>query len=144
MKEGVLVKSVEKNSAAEKGGLKAGDVIVKIGDAKIATTEEVGRALRSVKSGNSNLTVTVVRNKKETPVTVTIDVPNNGLFAPSAARLVKVQGQLQDVQHQLQERMKELQNERMNGQLQEKLNQKLIDLQEKAKDLSASFNRNRI
>jgi serine protease Do len=142
VKDGVLVKSVEKNSAAEKGGIKAGDVIVKVGDSKIDTPEEITRALRSLKSGNSNLTVVVVRNKKETPLTVTIEIPsNNGLFAPSAARLVKAQQKMQDVQRQLQERMKELQDERLNEKLQEKLNQKLIEIREKAKDLSDSFSR---
>ena len=151
VKEGVLVKSVEKNSAAEKGGLKAGDVIVKVGDSKITTTEEITRALRSVKSGNANLTVTVVRNKKETPVTVTIEVPNNnGLFAPSAARLVKVQSQLQNVQQELQERMKELQSERVEERVNqllkeeripERINQKLMEMRQRMDELGASLDK---
>ncbi len=123
VRDGVLVKSVEKNSAAEKGGIKAGDIIVKVGDSKITTTEEITRALRALKSGASNLTVTVVRNKKETPLTVTIDVPSNNGLAPSAARLVKVQAQLQKAQRQLQERIRE----RLNERLQERLNHRLIE-----------------
>jgi len=139
VKEGVLVKSVEKNSAAEKGGLKAGDVIVKVGDSKIATTDEITKALRSVKSGNANLTVVVVRNKKETPVTVTIEVPNTNGFAPAAARLVKVQDQLQLLQQRLQERVDgRLKNQ---AQLQEQLNQKMIELKDKLTNIGDSMGR---
>jgi serine protease Do len=142
VKEGVLVKSVEKNSAAEKGGVKAGDVIVKVGDARIATTEEITKALRSVKSGNANLTVVVVRNKKETPVTVTIEVPGNTGFAPAAAaRLVNVQEQMKQVQRQLQDRMKDLRNRRLDERKRERLNDRVIEIREKLEDLSSSFSR---
>ena len=71
VKDGVLVKSVIRNSAAEKGGLKAGDVIVKVDDSKVTSTREITSVLRSNRSKN-NFTLTVVRNKKEMTVTVTI------------------------------------------------------------------------
>jgi serine protease Do len=80
VKDGVLVKSVEKDSAAEKGGIKAGDVVVKVGDAKVSTTEDITRALHSLKDGKTALNVVVVRNKKETTVAVTIDSSGSGLF----------------------------------------------------------------
>jgi serine protease Do len=72
VKEGVLVKSVNKNSAAEKAGIKAGDVIVKVDDEKVGTSREITSALRSARSKKS-VTVIVVRAKKEMPVTVTIE-----------------------------------------------------------------------
>ena len=78
VKEGVLVKSVEKDSAAEKGGIKAGDVVVKVGDAKVANTEEITRALRSLQPGKTALNVVVVRNKKETTIAVTIESQGSG------------------------------------------------------------------
>jgi len=78
VKEGVLVKSVVASSAAEKAGIKAGDVIVKVGDSKVASTAEITRALRSLKDGQNTLTVMVVRNKKETPITVTIEGQSRG------------------------------------------------------------------
>lgn len=78
VKEGVLVKSVVAGSAAEKAGIKAGDVIVKVGDSKVASTAEITRALRSLKDGNNTLTVMVVRNKKETPITVMIEGQSRG------------------------------------------------------------------
>src|SRR5262249_23210742 len=74
VKDGVLVKSVTRNSAAEKAGIKAGDVIVKVDDTHVNTTSEISSALRAARS-KSTVTVTVVRNKKEMPLTVTLDVP---------------------------------------------------------------------
>ena len=53
VKEGVLVKAVIKNSAAEKAGIKAGDVIVKVGDAKVTSTREITAALRDLRSRKS-------------------------------------------------------------------------------------------
>jgi serine protease Do len=78
VKDGVLVKSVEKDSAAEKGGIKAGDVVVKVGDAKVSTTEDITRALHSLKDGKTALNVVVVRNKKETTIAVTIESSGSG------------------------------------------------------------------
>ncbi len=75
VKEGVLVKSVTRNSAAEKAGIKAGDVIVKVDDSRVNSTGEITSALRAARS-KSTVTVTVVRNKKEMPITVTLEVPS--------------------------------------------------------------------
>ncbi len=72
VKDGVLVKSVMKNSAAEKAGIKAGDVIVKVDDTKVSSTREITSALRASRSKNT-VTITVVRNKHEMPLTVTIE-----------------------------------------------------------------------
>jgi serine protease Do len=79
VKQGVLVKSVDKNSAAEKAGIKAGDVVVKVGDSNVATTEEITRALRSsLQPGKTTLNVVVVRNKRETTIAVTIENQGSG------------------------------------------------------------------
>jgi serine protease Do len=72
VKEGVLVKSVVKNSAAEKAGIKAGDVITKIGDTHVGSSHDITSTLRA-NHQNQTFTVTVVRNKKEMQVTVTIE-----------------------------------------------------------------------
>jgi serine protease Do len=80
VKDGVLVKSVIKNSPAEKAGLKAGDVITKVDDARVTTPHEITSALRSNRAKNS-YTLTVVRNKKEMPLTVTLP-DRNGSIAP--------------------------------------------------------------
>ena len=83
VKDGVLVKSVVRNSAAEKAGLKAGDVIVKVDDSKVTSPREITSVLRSNRNKNT-FTLTVVRNKKEMPVTVTLP-DHNGLAIPPLA-----------------------------------------------------------
>jgi serine protease Do len=72
VKEGVLVKSVVKNSAAEKAGIKAGDVITKIGDTRVFNSHDITSTLRA-NHQNQTFTVTVVRNKKEMQISVTIE-----------------------------------------------------------------------
>jgi serine protease Do len=72
VKDGVLVRSVTKGSAAEKAGLKAGDVITKVDAAAISTPQQITSALRAARSKGS-VTVTLVRNKKEMSLGVTLD-----------------------------------------------------------------------
>uniref|UniRef100_Q01UK0 PDZ/DHR/GLGF domain protein n=1 Tax=Solibacter usitatus (strain Ellin6076) TaxID=234267 RepID=Q01UK0_SOLUE len=81
VQDGVLVRLVKKGSPAEKAGLKAGDVITKIDDSKVASTAEITRTLRTLKSKKS-FTLTITRNKKEMPLTVTMDTTG---AAPRAA-----------------------------------------------------------
>ena len=72
VKDGVLVRAVDKDSPAEKAGLKAGDVIVKVDDEKVSRPNEVSEALRSAWEKKS-IPVLVVRNKKE--VTLNLELP---------------------------------------------------------------------
>jgi len=60
---GVLVRSVDKGSRAEKAGFHAGDVIVKINDQTIRDTSDFTHAVKS-RAGNS-VSVGVIRDKKE-------------------------------------------------------------------------------
>jgi serine protease Do len=79
VKEGVLVRSVTKNSPAEKGGIRAGDVIVKVDDRTVATPGEVTAAIRSARSKKS-VSIVVMRERKETTVTITLDDRSEGYF----------------------------------------------------------------
>ena len=72
VKEGVLIRSIVKGSTAEKAGLKAGDVIVKMDGQKVATPREISSALHSSRSRKS-VAFTVVRNRKEINLNVTLD-----------------------------------------------------------------------
>ena len=72
VKDGVLVKAVMKNSAAEKAGIKAGDVIVKVDETKVSSTREITSALRAARS-KKTVSVTVVRNRREMTLPVTIE-----------------------------------------------------------------------
>jgi serine protease Do len=71
VKEGVLVRSVTPNSPAGKAGIKAGDVIVKIGDTYVTNPREIFSALRSVNT--KTFPLVIVRNRKDMTVTVTVD-----------------------------------------------------------------------
>ena len=64
---GLLVRSVEKGGAAEAAGLKAGDVIVRVGTDRINDMGDWRRALRN-KSGS--VAIGIVREKREQNVTV--------------------------------------------------------------------------
>jgi membrane-associated protease RseP (regulator of RpoE activity) len=72
VKEGVLIRSVMKGSAAEKAGLKAGDVITKVDGSTVTSPGEVTRAVRSARS-KKTFPVSVMREKRETTINVTID-----------------------------------------------------------------------
>ena len=72
VKDGVLVRSVEKGSAAEKAGMKAGDVLVKVDQTGVASPGEVTGAVRSAHAKRT-FPVTVVRNKQEVTLTVTLE-----------------------------------------------------------------------
>jgi len=68
--KGVLIRSVEKGSRAEKSGFRAGDVIVKVNDQVVHDTSDFTHALRSASGGASS--ITVVRDKKEQSLTLTL------------------------------------------------------------------------
>jgi serine protease Do len=80
VQEGVLVRSVKKGSAAEKAGIKAGDVITKIDESKVGSSAEITHVLRGLKSKKS-FGVTVVRNRKEMPLTVTMESTGSSVRA---------------------------------------------------------------
>jgi membrane-associated protease RseP (regulator of RpoE activity) len=67
---GVLVRSVERGSRAEKAGLHAGDVIVKVADQPIHDTSDFAHALHS--HGSGSVTVGVIRDRKEQTLTLTL------------------------------------------------------------------------
>jgi serine protease Do len=84
--QGVLVRSVEKGSRADKAGFRAGDVIVKINGEPIHDSSDFSHALRSRKDNTAN--VGVIRDKKEVNVTITLperkqsDLERESLMTP--------------------------------------------------------------
>ena len=62
-KEGVLVKSVQDNSAASKIGIRAGDVITGINGSSVDDAQELRRVLQSLRDGEE-VTVAITRDKK--------------------------------------------------------------------------------
>ena len=68
---GVYVKSVEDFSAAEKAGIKAGDVIVKADGKSITAMDELNKIKNSHQIGD-NMTLTINRNGTNKDITVTL------------------------------------------------------------------------
>jgi len=71
VKEGVLVRSVVKGSAAEKAGIKAGDVITRVADSNVGTPADINRRMR----GTQSASVTLMRDHREMTVNVTGSAP---------------------------------------------------------------------
>jgi serine protease Do len=74
VKEGVLVRSVMKGTAADKAGIRAGDVLLKVDDTKVATPRDVTSAVRTARTNaKKNFPVVLMREKKEVSLSVTVD-----------------------------------------------------------------------
>ncbi len=109
---GVLVRSVEKGSRAEKAGLRAGDVITKVGDQPVHDTSDFTHALHSHRSGS--VSVGVIRDKKEQTLTLTLperkesgEVIEESLEAPelnaeTQLELSEVQNEIAKLQPQME------------------------------------------
>ncbi len=72
VKEGVLVRSVVKDSPAAKAGIKAGDVITKVSGTAVVDPRDVTAAIRKA-SPQTTLPLTLMRERKEMTVSVTVD-----------------------------------------------------------------------
>jgi serine protease Do len=73
--DGVLIRSVEKGSRAEKAGFHAGDIIVKVNDEPVHDANDFTHALRSHGAGNN--TVGVIRDKREQNINLTLPAPKD-------------------------------------------------------------------
>jgi serine protease Do len=63
VQEGVLVRAVTKGSSADKAGIRAGDVIVRVDDLKVSTPADISNRLRGLRG--RSVSVVVVRERKE-------------------------------------------------------------------------------
>jgi membrane-associated protease RseP (regulator of RpoE activity) len=72
--KGLLVKEVVDGSAAERGGIEAGDIIVRVGDTEIHAAGDIAAALHE-KSGGDVVTVDVLRRGKAMTMRVTLVEP---------------------------------------------------------------------
>ena len=69
--EGVYIKSIDNFSAAEKAGLKIGDVIIEANGTKIKTMEELTNIKNALKIGDK-MTLKINRDGKEKEITLTL------------------------------------------------------------------------
>src|SRR5205807_5957439 len=73
---GLLVKSVGKGSAAEKAGLKAGDVLVRIDNEKVTDRADLRRVLHSHQKGGK-ITLGIIREKHEQNILLDLPQPKS-------------------------------------------------------------------
>ncbi|REJ65319.1 MAG: M20/M25/M40 family metallo-hydrolase [Planctomycetota bacterium] len=73
-KEGYAISGASPGSPAARGGLEAGDVIIRFGDSRIANLEDFDSALRKYKSGDT-VKVVVRRGDDDVTLEVTLDPP---------------------------------------------------------------------
>ena len=84
VKEGVLVRSVMKGSAADKSGFRAGDVITKVDQKPLDSPRELSEMLRGNRE-KKTIAVTVVRDKREMTLTANLDDERAERPAPARA-----------------------------------------------------------
>ena len=68
---GVLVSSINRDSAAERAGLKAGDVIVSVNGDRVRHADDLIDELRAAEG--QEVTIGIVRDKKESTLKATIE-----------------------------------------------------------------------
>ena len=117
--EGVLVRSVEKGSPAEKSGLKAGDVIVRVGKERLSDRSDLARLLFKNRSGGK-LNLGVVRDKREQSFTV--DLPKRGANDSSSLyidtdQLASLGSELEALKPELDSAARELAQANVRGEL---------------------------
>lgn len=75
VKQGVLVRSVTAGSPAEKAGLKAGDVILRVDGREVSTPADVTARLRALSSSTASLAI--MRERREITASVVFDEERN-------------------------------------------------------------------
>ena len=109
---------MEKGSRAEKAGLRAGDVIVKVNGEVIHDAGDFTHALRSRKEATAN--IAIIRDKKEQTVTLTLpERKQSELFGESL--------EIPEINAETQEELSDLRSEmaRLKPQMEEAVNREL-------------------
>ncbi len=89
VKEGVLIRSVNSGSAAEKAGLKAGDVILKVDETKVSSPREITSAIRDAKK--KSVAVAIMRDRKESTITVSLPEEAERKVVPRGTQIRQIQ-----------------------------------------------------
>jgi len=123
--EGLLVRSVDKGGAAEKAGIKAGDVITRAENEKVANTADLRRVVRAHQGGK--ITLGIVREKREQNVSVEVparkarDKSSLEFSWPDEKNLEEIQQRLRqlkpEIDRQIQDQLRELQPQLMKARM---------------------------
>jgi len=137
---GVLVRSVEKGSYAEKAGFRAGDVITRVNGEAISDGGDFLHALRSAKANTAS--VSILRDKREQTLTLSLPEPKqSGVFeeesfdfpeisAATKKELSQLKIEMAQIKPQMELAVREIEQEKpeIEKQIRE-LNQKQIEEQ---------------
>jgi serine protease Do len=144
--KGVLVREVMVGSAAEKAGLKAGDVIVQVDGKPVDGVNELREALNeNFTDDTRKVSLTVVRDRHEQTMTVELTRSTPGgrhvtaaggldLYTTDLPRL-REQAEQTRVAAEQYRRALEKQKQLMQGEWQRQLREQMRDLKEQLKDL---------
>ena len=110
--KGILVKEVEKESNAEKAGIKAGDVITKIGTEDVEDIDDFHDALEDVDEGEK-VSVDILRKGKKSTVSLEISEENYSIWHWDGDNFdrnfeFRIQPHLEKMQREMEIKMKEL------------------------------------
>ncbi len=89
VKEGVLVRSVLSGSPAEKAGIRAGDVLIKVDGTVVSTPAEVSSSVRSARA-KKVIPIQLVRERHEVSVNVEFADDHSNWDTPPADRPVRM------------------------------------------------------
>jgi len=84
-KDGVLVAAVAGDSPAARAGLKAGDVITKVGGTVVSARADLILALREIREAGE-VEIGIVRDRKESTFKATLDSPRRPFRSSRTAR----------------------------------------------------------
>lgn len=119
--QGVLVRSVDKGSRADKAGFRAGDVIIKINGESIHDSGDFSHALRSRNSNTS--TIGILRDRKEQ--TITLSLPERNQSELNSENL-----EIPDVAIDTRMQLSELSSEmaKLEPEMQEAMNRQMMEM----------------
>jgi len=131
--QGVLVRSVEKGSRAEKAGLHAGDVIIKINDEAIHDSGDFSHALRN-RSG-STAKLVILRDKKEQTITLTLPERSQSHLLHESLDLPDI-----EIDAETRQELSQLRSEmaHMQPQVMQEAMQRMADIREAARQARKS------
>ena len=112
--EGVLVKSVEEGTPGKAAGFRAGDVIVRVNNQKVADRGDWRSAIRANRA--SKLTVGIVRDRREQSLTISLPESSrnhSSLHVPSAVVDLDLDLDLDQLRTELAELRPELERARI-------------------------------
>jgi membrane-associated protease RseP (regulator of RpoE activity) len=129
--KGVLVTEVSAGSAAAKAGLKAGDCITRVDSTTVESADDIHRALSSKPEGSQDVTLTIVRDRKEQTLQAHLEAPERPHFFPNTAQ---ARAELEKELAQVRAQAKAL----ADGELQPKLEAERGELQADLEQARAS------